>query len=131
MTIMFDRRFVEPILSGKKIHTIRANYDFWKLHNGKEFSLRYWEGKPYRSKQIEFARRVIHVQKIHFTGDAGNAFQVVTNTMWTTGRDIKDADIAKNDGFDNVAEFREWFYNPKAGYTSGLYVVLHFTDFWY
>lgn len=47
---------------GDKRHTIRANYDLWKkrideVQRGEAcLSLRQWEGKPYRSKQIEFAR---------------------------------------------------------------------------
>jgi hypothetical protein len=125
MTIMFNRRFVEPILTGKKIHTIRANYDFWKRHDGKECSFRVWQGKPYRSRQVEFAWRVIHVQEVYFTRGVENGF-------WANPQGgIKDAVIAKNDGFFDVADFRQWFHNPKAGYATGYYAVLHFTDFRY
>lgn len=51
-----------PGQKGEKLHTIRANYDFWKkrideVNEGKAIlSLRYWTGKPYCSKQEEFAR---------------------------------------------------------------------------
>lgn len=46
----------------KKIHTIRKNAELWvkrfeQIDSGKAcLSLRMWEGKPYKSKQIEIAR---------------------------------------------------------------------------
>lgn len=45
-----------------KLHTIRGNYERWEkifdeIYNDKAYlSIRVWEGKPYRSKQIELAR---------------------------------------------------------------------------
>lgn len=45
-----------------KLHTIRANYEFWKnrfeqIEKGEAcLSIRQWTGKPYRSKQVEIAR---------------------------------------------------------------------------
>lgn len=54
--------FREKFLSGEKIHTIRTNYGLWRQRirevvNGEAcISLRQWEDKPYRSKQIEIAR---------------------------------------------------------------------------
>lgn len=54
--------FKDLILQGKKIHTIRANYELWKkrfeiIDKGEAcLSLRQWEGKPYKSKQVEIQR---------------------------------------------------------------------------
>lgn len=54
--------FREKLLSGEKIHTIRTNFPLWKqrieeVENGEAcISLRQWQDKPYRSKQIEIAR---------------------------------------------------------------------------
>ena len=51
--------FKDKIDKGIKIHTIRANYPLWKnrisrVQKGEAIiSIRQWEGKPYRSKQIE------------------------------------------------------------------------------
>ena len=55
--------FSDKLASGKKIHTIRRNYDLWRLNaekmqrGGYALSIRQWIDKPYRSKQRE-----IHVQ---------------------------------------------------------------------
>ena len=54
--------FKEKFLSGEKIHTIRTNFDLWnkrikEVKAGEAMiSLRQWEDKPYRSKQIEIAK---------------------------------------------------------------------------
>lgn len=58
--------FAQPLFGcdepAKKIHTIRKNAELWikrfeEIDSGKAcLSLRMWEGKPYKSKQIEIAR---------------------------------------------------------------------------
>src|SRR5690554_4930802 len=62
---------------GGKLHTIRGNFPLWekrfkKIEKGEAcLSLRYWSEKPYRSKQVEFARLTredgIGLQKIHLS----------------------------------------------------------------
>ena len=50
--------FARKIEEGKKIHTIRQNYELWnkraeKINKGEAIlSIRKWSGKAYRSKQI-------------------------------------------------------------------------------
>jgi hypothetical protein len=133
MNILINPRFVEPLLDGRKIHTLRQNYSFWKRHDGKECSIRIWEGKPYWSKQKEICTKIIHVQAIiichnktldgakmppHFLGPHGG---------------IENFILAMNDRFfdneRNVCEddFTDWFYN----YHDGTLAVLHFTDYRY
>jgi len=57
-----ETNFVEKIMFGGKIHTIRNSYMVWedrfkKIYKGEAcLALRYWSGKPYRSKQVEFLR---------------------------------------------------------------------------
>ena len=52
--------FREKILEGEKIHTCRANEEYWASicaevnQNKAVLSLRQWTGKPYASKQEEF-----------------------------------------------------------------------------
>lgn len=54
--------FKDKLLSGEKIHTIRSNYPLWEkrikeVQEGTALiSVRQWEDKPYRSKQIEIAQ---------------------------------------------------------------------------
>lgn len=130
--------FEERLKSGRKIHTIRANYDWWK-HNADKmksgnfrFSIRQWSERPYNSKQIEIAcidDPNIGVQRIRLTYDA------LTRTMdalidESHSADVRD--IAHNDGFDDLADFQEWFFGkePKDGAVFNG-VIIHFTPFRY
>jgi hypothetical protein len=131
MNIMVNPRFAESILNGRKIHTIRQNYDFWKRFDGKECGIRVWKGKPYRSGQHEICRKIISVCPMlvchdkttdgpppEFYGRRGKADTLV---------------LAMNDGFfdsgGNVCEddFTGWFHN----YPDGILAVLHWTDYRY
>jgi hypothetical protein len=121
-----------------KIHTIRANYELWKkridqVKAGKAFiSVRQWEGKPYRSKQLECFRFYgdrIGIQKLEEDGmfyridGKYGKFNLLT--------------FSKNDGLSFV-DFIHWFpikckkkqitepkrfENPMA--------IIHFTNFKY
>lgn len=89
----------------KKLHTIRANYEFWhkrfeKISSGEAvLSIREWVGKPYGkgSTQREIARLTredgIGIQKLEFK-DIGNGFNaaVIDGKPWP--REI----LANNDG---------------------------------
>ncbi len=121
-----ETQFVSKIFNGKKIHTIRANYELWekRINEVKEgkalISLRFWSGKPYNSKQVEFSKITsennIDVQKIQIDGvwqykinDGLNRFGI--------------EEIANNDGL-SVEDFKEWFkkydFEPMA--------IIHFTS---
>ena len=128
---------------GDKLHTIRVNYDLWKkrideVQRGDAcLSLRQWEGKPYRSKQIEFARLTnqdcVGIQMLTF----GRAYNPNTDG-WDGEYDLRlgtvDDDcfaspwtLAKNDGL-NVVDWADWFkdYN-----LSKPLAIIHFTKFRY
>ncbi len=123
MTLMFNKCFINDsmtdLITGK-IHTIRSNYYFWKKHDGKEVSIRVWSGKPYRSKQIEVCRKVIHVQKIELRQSAIPNFYIENICQ-----DLRL--LADNDGFGLLFEFVRWFRN----YPDAKMAILHFTDFRY
>lgn len=59
--IMFQPRFEGPILAGVKNCTIRSRRKDGRprVREGETLSLRVWTGKPYRSKQREFAQRTV------------------------------------------------------------------------
>lgn len=116
-----------------KIHTIRANYDLWKKRidevNAGEavLSLRYWTGKPYNSKQQEFARldksTGIGVQKLTFSSQLFNSMLVDGHYCFTN----IETSIAKNDGL-SFDDFEAWF----KGYDlSKPMAIIHFTEFRY
>lgn len=93
-----------------KHHTIRAG-NRWKV--GDWFSPRVWSGKPYASKQIEFAPP-IQIKKV---------YPILINTRFITPvLFINDAQkhftlfnsLAKNDGLE-YNDFVSWFrLHPKA-----------------
>ena len=111
-----------------KLHTIRLNYELWKkrfeeINAGTAYlSLRYWEGKPYKSKQKEFLQLNntdgIGVQKISFP------LGVFIDDY---DSDVSIKDIAQNDGL-SWEDFKEWFGEIPYG---SEYVIIHFTKFRY
>lgn len=117
------RRLLTP-----KIHTIRSNYYFWKkridnVNKGNAvLSIRYWNYKPYRSKQVEICQldstSGIGIEKLE---DPSNFVFAPINGKW-----INWETIAKNDGL-SFDDFCEWFKarsnNPMA--------IIHFTKFRY
>lgn len=113
-----------------KIHTIRANYELWakrfeQINAGKAcLSVRYWEGKPYRSKQHEIVRLTkddgIGIQKLRFE----------ENSMFLPNVNYKPVAVgwlADNDGL-SLEDWEEWF----RGYElSKPMAIIHFTKFRY
>ena len=130
--------FASKLASGEKKHTIRRNYDRWKVNAEKMergqfyLSIRQWSGKPYNSPQVEIAQRhnPIGVQPVELYYHADND----TITAKIDGREWLDSDcytLAKNDGL-SVQDFKEWFFgkDPKEDkvFKGG---IIHFTDFRY
>jgi len=124
--ISINPRFVNEAgndLIPSKIHTIRANFDFWKKFEGKDVALFVWEGKPYQkgSKQkVICVKRIVRVQSIKYL-----AHCFWEDRFYDFMLDMEK--IAINDGFKNIQDLRYWF----ADYKPGKMAVLHFTDFQY
>ena len=145
---------------GKKIHTIRANYELWKkrfqkIEAGEAcLSLRFWSGKPYRSKQVEFLRLTredgIGIQKIIMRREElpdrilyGAQVLEEWQHVWT--RDIRrPVDMyARNDGLtpeDFIAWFAPTFEKARKKYATLAdlstamemeFAVIHFTKYRY
>ena len=119
-------RFKDKLWSGEKIHTIRSNYELWE-HRIKEvqkgeacISVRQWEDKPYRSKQIEVAR---------FTKENGVGIESLI-----IGEDLKEwieynPDVAEHDGLTKE-DWISWFSKHQIKEYIIL-PVIHFTPFRY
>lgn len=113
-----------------KIHTIRANYDMWskraeEINAGKAvLSIRYWSGRPYQSKQVEFCKlERIGIQKLGFS--SGKIHYPFIDVDKASSLDIEV--IAKNDGL-SFDDFEAWF----KGYDlSKPMAIIHFTEFRY
>lgn len=118
-------QFTNKIFNGSKIHTIRSNYELWtkRINEVKEgkalISLRFWSGRPYNSKQIEFSKITsennIDVQKIQIDG----VWRYKINDGLTR---FGIEEIANNDGL-SVQDFKEWFKN----YDYAPMAIIHFT----
>lgn len=122
-----------------KLHTIRANYDFWakrfeKIAAGEAcLSIRQWTGKPYRSKQVELARLTredgIGIQELHIVKEKLNS-----RPIWLGYVDgnLQEGNLffpllAGNDGL-LLDDWKEWF----KGYNfSKPLAIIHFTKFRY
>lgn len=121
-----------------KLHTIRANYDFWarrfeKIAAGEAvLSIREWVGKPYGkgSTQREICRLTrddgIGLQRLDFAnGTLSSAWIDFSNHLIKTC--IKPELLARNDGL-SLNDWREWFM----GYDlSKPMAIIHFTKFRY
>ena len=133
MNILINPRFVAPLLDGRKIHTIRKNYNFWKHHDGKVCNIRIWEDKPFRSKQCDICQKTIHVQPIIIVHEKTfDGHKMPPEFFGKQGR-INILILAMNDGSSdderNVCEddFIDWFYDCP----DGILAVLHFTNYRY
>ena len=123
--------FVENISSlftdkNTKIHTIRANYDFWlkrvrEINKGNAvLSIRYWSGKPYNSKQIEICKlERVGIQQLD---QSRFTFGLVDNNSV-----VNYGVIAENDGL-SFEDFEEWFKNYDK---NKQLAIIHFTNFKY
>lgn len=127
-----ETSFVERILSGEKIHTIRGNYKFWrkrfdKIESGEAcLSIRYWSGRPYHSETIEFLRLTredgIGIQKVEIN-TRGTGCRI-DDGVWIFDRGVT---LARNDGL-GFRDFKEWFKNYDL---SQPMAIIHFTVFRY
>ena len=129
LTFFPEQILKSEVVKRHKIHTIRANYDFWRKRieqvwlGEAELSLRYWSGKPYNSKQVEFLRLGkddgVGIQKVEFKAEE---FGPIVD-----GRNQFVSDLAANDGL-SLTDFMAWF----KGYDlSKPIAIIHFTKFRY
>lgn len=123
----------ECLYRNPKLHTIRANYEFWrkrfeKIAAGEAcLSIRQWVGKPYGkgSTQREIARLTredgIGIQKLNIIGCT------TIHPMYADGHSVDVEKLAHNDGL-TLPDWRNWF----EGYDLTEYLaIIHFTKFRY
>ncbi len=120
--------FKNKILSDppEKIHTIRANYQYWariikEVNDGRAMlSIREWKDKPYCSPQVEY-------KQIHKAAIEPIAIMGTNNLVWLNDHYLTDYEIEKlanNDGLSKT-DFEDWFCSDiVAG-------IIHFTDYRY
>lgn len=128
----------ECIASYRKLHTIRANYEFWakrfeKIEAGEaELSIREWVGKPYGkgSTQMEIVRLTkedgIGLQKLEFEL-ADKSFGKY-HPLIDDGKGVSSIEeLAANDGL-SLEDWKAWFCDYDL---SKPMAIIHFTKFRY
>lgn len=127
--------FKDSFLKGKKVHTIRANYNLWEarikeVQEGKAvLSIRQWSGLPYRSKQDEITELSkedgVGIQKLTFNKDSNGEFFLEDYDI--DGKYIELNKLASNDGL-LTEDWCRWFQRYDL---SKPMAVIHFTSFRY
>ena len=124
--------FVANFFQGAKIHTIRNNYPLWakrikEIQQGEAvLSVRQWEGKPYRSKQVEIMRLAsVEIQKLTFKVGYSNIPNINLPVVDEYYVDVED--LALNDGL-SLEDWKEWFKGTDI--TKPL-AIIHLTEFRY
>lgn len=128
--------FGDKLASGAKKHTIRRNYDLWRLNaekmqrGGYTLSIRQWIDKPYRSKQREIhtQNEPIRVQRVsmRYNSKTDSIDVSVEHTLVDTEY------IARNDGL-SLEDFKDWFFGSVRHKEDADFkgVVIHFKPFSY
>lgn len=121
-----NTNFADLLKRGKKIHTIRCNYPLWQkriaeVQMGEAcLSIRQWEDKPYRSKQVEIAR---------LTKDDGVGLEYLILPPVLRLENILNSypKLDHHDGLTHAA-WLDWFEN----YPRNVKLpIIHFTKFRY
>ncbi|MDE6410034.1 MAG: hypothetical protein K2K81_07315 [Muribaculaceae bacterium] len=119
-------RFREKLMAGEKIHTIRTNYPLWKqrmeeVERGEAcLSIRQWQDKPYRSKQIEIGK---------LTKENGIGIECLSlppiGQLCFTLDSFPELDV--HDGLSRI-DWLSWFENTPRNQPLP---IIHFTPFRY
>ena len=128
----------ECIAGYLKLHTIRANYEFWakrfeKIAAGEAvLSIREWVGKPYGkgSTQREIVRLTrddgIGIQKLEF--EPADKLFGKSHPCINDGKGVSSIEeLANNDGL-SLKDWKEWFKDYDI---SKPLAIIHFTKFRY
>lgn len=129
MVIGFKKQFVEPILTGRKVHTIREDKkDRWRegmtmhMYTGGRFSKEYHEF---------YKKECICVQPVIMTYYVGRLEVSIGDTYLFEWPERNE--MAISDGFENWEEFEKWWIpivdaSPKKVFQGK---VIHWTDLKY
>lgn len=106
---LFERRFVDPILSGTKTGTIRERRKR-PLKPGDWMIMRCWQGKPYRSTQVSITedREVLSVSAVELDF-AAMIFRVDELTVFRAELPA----FARADGFKSLVDFRHYWVHRR------------------
>ena len=128
MVLGFDKRFIDPIRTGMKIHTLREDRLLrWKA--GMTIQM----ATGIRTKQYKCFNETLcrGIQKVQILLDS-------MPQIWVDGKYLQNKEIellAKNDGFYELSDFVTWFSKSKylrdAGDNMIELRIIHWSDFRY
>jgi len=106
MILTFKERFIDSLLNGTKIHTIRADkYDRWKVG----MKIQFWCGNPRNTQKqpYQFAEGIVtEIMPIWIYPEREG---ININYIYIL-REINKLDLfAKNDGFRDWEEMKQFF----------------------
>lgn len=136
--VEFNTKFKEmlPVIGETKVgsfpqkkHTIRTDKNN-RWVKGSNIHFKTWSGRPYHSKNINFAPiiKVVSTQKIEILYKDIDGFKLEVATVyvdgvWLPGDEVET--LAINDGFANIADFFAYFNQSFTG------KIIHWTTLKY
>lgn len=131
--------FASKLVNGIKLHTIRSNYDLWKVNADKMqtgkyvLSVRQWSGVPRRSKQREIYNtdECIGVERITMQYSVeDDELTVTVENRLLSHEEVEQ--LAQNDG-TTVDDFKDWFFAKQRHKEDATFngVIVHFTPLRY
>lgn len=121
--------FIEKILSGEKIHTIRVSADWQKrLYNNHVLTITTWKG-AYKKSEKEIVKTITREQGLGYEIIEFYNESLAKVTCPNTNKSVfvKYKTIAKNDGL-SLEDFHAWFENYDI---QSPLILIHFTNFRY
>ena len=107
VVLMFERHWVEPVRSGRKVQTLRPPRK-WPAHVGDQLSLRHWGGRPGSSvKEVILTTQCTSVFDV-VIDDGG--MEIVTGAQ--AGKRLgteQCAVFARRDGFASFEAMQKYF----------------------
>lgn len=128
MILSFKPQFVQPILNGTKIHTIREDStDRWKAGN----SIQCATGVRTKNYNCFFESECVSVQDIFMTYANGDILEISIDDKYIYWEERRQ--LALYDGFENWIDMFNWFYpliakSPNQHFAGK---IIHWTDFRY
>lgn len=117
MILGFKQQFVDKIMSGHKIHTLREDKkNRWSRYHIIHFAT----GVRTKDYHCFLTRHCVSVQNI--------TIEPIEKVVYVDGKWLSDKGIqalVKNDGFDSIQEFWQWFDKPFEG------KIIHWTSLKY
>lgn len=104
--IMFQPRFAALVLNGQKQQTIRP-IGKRKIEAGMKLSLRRWEDKPYRSKQVVLKEAVCSKVSSIWISESYQEFTFIVDGVRLNQEQWSA--LCRADGFDCTTDLLDWF----------------------